>query len=309
MDSIDTMSSPSPVTVTRIPRPDEPVPGLSLPGAAVFAAGIAILAASTALALAGAWPWAAAVGVNAVACYLLFTVAHDASHHSLSSHEGVNVWLGRIATFLFAPQAGFRSWRFIHMQHHRFTNHDDGSDPDAYTMAGPSWQRPLRWLTVDLQYVVFFMRYWKQRPRADKIELLIQDLVVVAVIAASALTGHFVDLVLLVALPQRLAIVWLAYAFDYLPHHGLHHKPSEDRLKTTRNRVGGERVLSPLLLYQNYHLVHHLHPIVPFYRYLAVWRRNEDRYLEGDPALSTVRGRPLTSDEYRELRKLAAHEH
>ena len=48
---------------------------------------------------------------------------------------------------------------------------------------------------------------------------------------------------------------------------------------------------------------------MPFYRYLAVWRRNEDRYLEGDPALSTVRGRPLTSDEYRELRKLAAHEH
>ena len=123
------------------------------------------------------------------------------------------------------------------------------------------------------------------------------------------LTGHFVDLLLLVALPQRLSIVWLAYAFDYLPHHGLHHRPSEDRLKTTRNRVGGERVLSPLLLYQNYHLVHHLHPIVPFYRYLAVWRRNEDRYLEGEPALSTVRGRPLTSDEYRELRKLAAHEH
>ena len=57
------------------------------------------------------------------------------------------------------------------------------------------------------------------------------------------------------------------------------------------------------------HLVHHLHPIVPFYRYLAVWRRNEERYLEGDPALSTVGGRPLTVDEYRELCKLAEHEH
>ena len=33
------MSAVSPVTVTRIPRPDEPVGSLSLLGAAVFAAG------------------------------------------------------------------------------------------------------------------------------------------------------------------------------------------------------------------------------------------------------------------------------
>ena len=63
--------------------------------------------------------------------------------------------------------------------------------------------------------------------------------------------------------------------------------PTEDKLKTTRNRIGGERWISPVMLYQNYHLVHHLHPLVPFYRYIAVWRRNEAKYLEGDPALST----------------------
>ena len=48
-------------------------------------------------------------------------------------------------------------WRFIHMQHHRFTNHDDGSDPDGYTMRGPAWQRPLRWLTIDFYYMVFYL--------------------------------------------------------------------------------------------------------------------------------------------------------
>ena len=48
-----------------------------------------------------------------------------------------------------------------------------------------------------------------------------------------------------------------------------------------------ERLLTPVLLYQNYHLVHHLHPLIPFYRYIAVWRRNESEYLSGDPELST----------------------
>lgn len=29
--------------------------------------------------------------------------------------------------------------------------------------------------------------------------------------------------------PARLAVMWLGFAFDVLPHHGLHHTPQEDR--------------------------------------------------------------------------------
>ena len=299
--------STSPVTVTRIPRPDEPVPALSLPCAAVFAAGLAIFGLSTALALTGVWPWYAAVLPNALASYLLFTVAHDASHHSLSSHEGVNVWLGRVATFLFAPQAGFRTWRFIHMQHHRFTNHDDGRDPDHYTHRGPRWQGPLRWLTIDLYYIVWYLPQMRARPRAERRELYASWALFAALLVAAIATGHAFAFLVLFLVPMRLSIAWLGFAFDYLPHHGLHLTPEQDRFKTTRNRIGLERLLSPLLLYQNYHLVHHLHPTIPFHRYLAVWRRGESAYLDHDPALSDVRGRPLTADEYRRLRELAGH--
>jgi ring-1,2-phenylacetyl-CoA epoxidase subunit PaaE len=126
-------------------------------------------------------------------------------------------------------------------------------------------------------------------------------------VVALCAAGHALEVLTLYLLPQRLAVVYLGWAFDYLPHTRLRATPAEDRFRTTRNRIGAERLLSPLLLYQNYHLVHHLHPVVPFYRYLAVWRRNEDRYLEGGAALSTVRGRELTADEYRRLRELADH--
>lgn len=295
--------------MTRIPDPAEPVPAVAWPTVVLLAVGMVLWFGFVALGAAGTVPAGVAVLVVAVASYLLFTVSHDAAHHSASAREGLNRWVGRISTPFFAPQASFAVWRFIHMQHHRFTNHHDGSDPDAYTMGGPAWQRPVRWATVDLAYVVFYLRRIGGRPAAEKREYAVQTTLVAALAAGTVATGHATDLLLFVLLPQRIAIVWLAFAFDYLPHHGLHHRPSEDRLKTTRNRVGGEWWLSPVLLYQNYHLVHHLHPLVPFYRYIAVWRRNEDTYLEGDPALSTVRGRPLTTDEYRELRQLAAHEH
>jgi fatty acid desaturase len=293
--------------MTRIPDPAEPVPSLAIPTFLLLLAGIGLWVGSSALYLADVLPWWAAVPLNAIASYLLFTVSHDAAHHSVSSNGALNKWIGRLATPFFAPQAGFQTWRFIHMQHHRFTNHDDGSDPDAYTMRGPAWQRPFRWATVDVYYMVFYLPKLASRPRAEKVELVSQWAIVGAIAIAAAATGHIVDFLVLLVLPCRVAIVYLAWAFDYLPHHGLHLKPTEDKLKATRNRVGSERLLSPVLLYQNYHLVHHLHPLVPFYRYIAVWRRNEESYLDGDPALSTVRGRPLTAEEYRRLRALAEH--
>lgn len=69
-------------------------------------------------------------------------------------------------------------------------------------------------------------------------------------------------------------------------------------------RVGGENVLTPLFVYQNYHLVHHLHPSIPFYRYIVAWKRNEEAYLDRNAAISTWFGRSLTTSEYRTWRRL-----
>ncbi len=298
------------VTVTRIPDPAEPVPRVAWPTFGLLVGALGLLATSAALALTGTWPWPFSTLLNAVAIYLLFTVSHDAAHHAASSDDRTNAWMGWISTPFFAPQAAFPTWRFIHMQHHRFTNHDDGRDPDHYTMEGPRWQLPLRWATIDLHYLAFYLPRLGRRPRREQVALAVQVALVAALTVWAIASGHGWEILVLYYLPQRLAIVLLAFAFDWLPHHGLHHRPQEDRLKTTRNRVGGERWLSPALLYQNYHLVHHLHPVVPFYRYLQVWRRGERDYLEGDPALSTIRGRPITADEYRRMRELVeAHDH
>lgn len=159
------------VSVRRIPDPEEPVPVLARPTLILLAASLVAWLASTALALVDALPLAAAVAINSVAAYLLFTVAHDAAHHAASSHTGLNRWMGRVATPFFAPQASFAVWRYIHMQHHRFTNHDDGRDPDHYTHAGPRWQLPLRWLTIDLHYVRFYFPQLAGRPRSEKVRL------------------------------------------------------------------------------------------------------------------------------------------
>jgi fatty acid desaturase len=306
MQSTEPPIAAPPVTVTRIPNPAEPVPVLALPTLCLLCAGIALWSASSVLYLTGELAWWATVGVNAVASYLLFTVSHDAGHHSVSSVGWLNDLFGRISTPFFAMHAAFPVWRYIHMQHHRFTNHDDGDDPDHYTMQGPRWQTLLRWLTIDYAYLFFYLPRVRRRPLREQLEAMLWLTVAVAVPIALIASGNALIWLVLLFLPSRLTILFLAWAFDYLPHHGLRDRPSEDRLKTTRNRIGRERILSPILLFQNYHLVHHLHPVVPFYRYIAVWRRNEDKYLAGSPSLSTVRGRPITPREYRQMRELVA---
>ena len=97
------------------------------------------------------------VVLNSIAAYISFTPTHEASHHAVSSNRHLNDWIGRVATALQSPVPFFRSFRYIHMQHHRFTNHPS-KDPDLYVGKGPLWQLPFRWVSLDLNYLFFYLR-------------------------------------------------------------------------------------------------------------------------------------------------------
>jgi fatty acid desaturase len=295
------------VEAARLPDPAEPVPPVAWPTVVLFFAGLGLLGGSTALGIEGVIPVPVAVLLNVAATYMFFTVLHDAMHRSLSQHACVNDWFGRVSAPLVAPPfISYSVFRFVHMQHHRFTNHDETQDPDAYSSNGPAWSWPLRWATQDIRYWFFYFPLVKTRPRAELVEFAVTVAVVLAIMGALIAAGYGIELLVYCILPTRLNILFLGFAFDFLPHHGLDQTPQEDRYKTTRNRVGLERLMSPVLLYQNYHLVHHLHPLVPFYRYLRAWRRNEETYLEHDTPLATFGGRRVSVEEYRRRRGLSS---
>ncbi|RZL67821.1 MAG: 2Fe-2S iron-sulfur cluster binding domain-containing protein, partial [Rhodococcus sp. (in: high G+C Gram-positive bacteria)] len=163
---------------------------------------------------------------------------------------------------------------------------------------------PLRWATIDVWYIVFYLRSIKQRPRREAAMAALTMTAFVAAAVVLMTNGYASEVVWLYLVPQRFGLVVLAWWFDYLPHHGLTVTQREDKYQATRVRVGGEAWLTPLFVYQNYHLVHHLHPSVPFYRYVRAWRRNEQAYLDRNAAISTWFGRSLTPSEYRTWRRL-----
>ena len=279
------------------------VSALSWPIVGIFSGALAVFAFASWAALAHTLPAQATILLSSAAIFVLFTVLHDAAHYSVSSHRWVNVAFGRVAMLFVSPLISFKSFAFIHIEHHRNTN-DDDNDPDHFVSAAPWWQLPVRFPLMDVPYLSFLVRNVKRRPRAEVLETVFLMGATVAVIVTCAFTGHLWTLAVLYLIPERVAMFVLAWWFDWLPHHDLEDTQQENRYRATRNRVGSEWILTPLLLSQNYHLVHHLHPSIPFHRYVSAWRRNEEAYLERDAAIGTVFGQQLDPGAYREWKRL-----
>jgi ferredoxin-NADP reductase/fatty acid desaturase len=290
--------------VLGLPDPGETVPRLAWPTALLFVGTLGLFAFEAWAVLAAQWsPWLT-VPIGAAVTFLMFSVLHEATHHAISTDTRLNNAFGHLSQPFVAAYTTFPLMQFIHIEHHRNTNEPKASDPDAWTSEGPWWQLPFRWATIDVWYMAFYLRRLRERPRVEVVVTLGTFMSVAVVFGAIAATGHLYELVVLYLVPQRIGLTILAWWFDYLPHHGLTATQRENKYRATRVRVGGEAWLTPLFVYQNYHLVHHLHPSVPFYRYVRAWRRNETAYLDRDAAISTWFGRSLTAEEYRTWRRL-----
>ncbi|WP_254052288.1 fatty acid desaturase [Aeromicrobium sp. A1-2] len=290
--------------MSGLPDPGEGVPAVAWPTMALYVGTLALFALEMFGVFGAGWtPWVT-IPMGAAVTFLMFSVLHEATHHAVSTNDRLNDLMGHIAVPLVAPYAGYAMFRFLHIEHHRNTNEQKSVDPDAWTSDGPWWQLPFRWMTLDLWYVVFYVRRAPQRPRGELVATVMFAVATLSIFAGLFATGYGWELTVAFLIPQRIGLTLLSWWFDYLPHHGLPFTGRQDKYRATRIRVGGEAWATPLFVYQNYHLVHHLHPSVPFYRYVRAWRRNEQAYLDRNAAISTIFGRSLTPSEYRTWRRL-----
>jgi fatty acid desaturase len=244
----------------------------------------------------------AALVLWSVAAYVSFTPMHDASHGSIatgrSPYRALNGIIGRAcAMTLCAPFAAFR---YLHLQHHKYTN-VRGKDPDLWSSMPPLIARtpclaPLMsvfFVTQAWSYIVHYLKHRKQRPSLEVQESLLTVVLTLVYPLISLLRfGNESYAFWCYALPGYVAIAFLAMAFDYLPHrpHGttsIYEGTNLTALSVDYSTAEGKRSvksyvtapLTPLLLWQNYHVIHHLYPWIPFYRYSKVWYAYEKELL------------------------------
>ena len=241
----------------------------------------------------------AACLINGTAGYFLFSPMHDAIHSSVGRSKKLNLWVGRITFLYFSSLVAFELMRFIHFRHHRNAN-GEGDEADQIVQSGPAWLRPLKWPFIDLIYGWKYLGYWKDRPKSETRSVIIMFLTTLVVWPWLIINGYLMELLMFWIIPQRISFFFISFIFVYLPHVPNEISEKEDAYRATSIREGMEWLLSPLMMYQNYHLVHHLYPNVPFYRLVKIWNSRLDEHLSHDPAVVSTLGlypRPAKTSE------------
>lgn len=250
-----------------IARRHELAPGeTAWPTVALFFCALAFQACCAALGSRGGLPaWAAVLGC-AAAAYSQFTVLHDSVHRGLSRRPWLNDAVGAAAAvFLLAP---FDAFRRNHLHHHAHTN-DPLADPD-YWAAGETWLgTAARCLTMlQYHYYCYIFKLWRRDEHTVRAYSCLG--LMAAAFAAGAWLGYGRPLLLYWVIPAQLAVAALALLFDYWPH-----RPHTARGRMRDTAVIEPRWLDPLFLEQNLHLIHHLWPTIPWYRYRSLFREAE----------------------------------
>jgi beta-carotene hydroxylase len=165
--------------------------------------------------------------------------------------------------------AAYQSFRYVHLLHHKHVN-DENKDPDKWTGPAPTsfftspLFLPFRWLTLDIGYIVFVFRNYRLAPWHVWLEFTLVSISTSCIITYfTYVNPHLFSLFLLHwVIPHRIAVGFLGFAFDWLPHYPFDGKGRWDNTTILRTSSLFEPLITFALFFQNYHLIHHLWPQV-----------------------------------------------
>lgn len=233
--------------------------------------------------------------IVSVASFLQFTPLHDAAHRAISSRwDWLNTFVANWCFYFFIPLIiSGQSFRYLHMQHHRFANGGPDLDPDDWVSGRFNWHLPLRCMTIFFSYLKHFFKQASSRPKTEVAIGFATTLITIAIAVFAYNQDKMSWLLICMILPIFLSSGWLAFVFDWLPHTPHDVPETEDPYQATVTREGAEWFWTPLLLWQNYHLLHHLYPRVPFYRYARVWYAMRETFMDRGARVVDSFNRPI----------------
>ncbi len=234
-------------------------------------------AAIVALGLTGHAPLWACAAVLSLVSYAHYTLVHESIHGNVVAGKPAWAWVNTLVGWIgsLGLGIGWPALQRTHVLHHSHTNTE--RDPDI-VVKGTLAQLLRKWIIgvplslvpMGLMRFIAPARYQRLRgvfSGADVLQVSGVTLATLILLAASLVTGHFMDWLLLWFVPTKIAILILNIFFQWLPHYPF---DRTDRYGNTRVSLWAGGTF--LTLQQNLHLMHHLWPSVPFYNYARLYR-------------------------------------
>jgi beta-carotene hydroxylase len=235
-------------------------PGDFNPNVFMFLAAIALVALSTCGYWLWNWPDPCCFGLNVIALHMVGTVIHDASHHAAHPNRVMNAIMGHGSALMLG--FAFPVFTRVHMQHHAHVN-DPKNDPDHFvSTGGPLWLIAARFFYHEIYF--FKRRLWR---KYELLEWFLSRLFVATIVYIACENGFLGYILNFWFSPALVVGLALGLFFDYLPH-----RPFQERDRWKNARVYPSPVLNLLIGGQNYHLIHHLWPSIPWYKYQGAYQ-------------------------------------
>lgn len=248
-------------------------PAVAWPTLILLVAVAAGLCVTIRLATGGEIAYWHAAAINTVIFYGTYTIVHEGVHDNIVPHGRLR-WINMIAAFIAAAPLWLLIYphRKSHMVHHTRCNTDE--DPDIYARGDfgvvTFWRIPLAILGQLNPLEQYHQCRHYNVPRGETIASMATLAAYYAFCAIVIYAGYGYELVMFWLLPFFVGYDLMLVFFTWVPHHphtltGRYH---DTRCSLWR---GGNLLTQG----QNYHLIHHMMPWVPWYRYETVFHEIE----------------------------------
>jgi beta-carotene hydroxylase len=217
--------------------------------------------------------------LNSFILYLDQTPLHEACHGNIAGKDSNFLWLNNLVGYVCGAILlhEYKAFRFMHLTHHRDTNNPE-LDPDHWVAV----QGPLKVLFRSLTIVWWYHQYfWKhiafhahipgRRPLT--IHIAVAYTILYSIAFWLSVFGWWREVLALWIVPHILASALIIYFFAYLTHkpHEVHERYRDTNIFWVKGKIL-EPIVNWLYMFQNFHLVHHLFPRIPFYLYPNAFR-------------------------------------
>lgn len=246
-------------------------PGVAWPTLLLLAGVYAGLASSVYLGMAGVLPMWFAATINAIILYGTYTVVHEGVHDNIVPRNRRLRWVNMAAAFFAAVPLWMLIYphRKSHMLHHTKCNTEQ--DPDIYARGSfgvvTFWRIPLATLGHFNPIEQYRQCVQLNLTDTQRHISMATFAAYVALAGGIVLAGYDFELLVLWLVPFFVGYGVMLIFFTWIPHHP---HTITGRYQDTRCSIW--RGANLLTQGQNYHLIHHMMPWIPWYRYECVYK-------------------------------------
>jgi beta-carotene hydroxylase len=217
--------------------------------------------------------------LNSLILYADQTPLHEACHGNIAGKDSNYLWVNHLVGYVCGAILlhEYKAFRYMHLAHHRDTN-DPDIDPDHWVAVKNPFLVLFRCFTIVFWYQQYFWKHIAFHAHIPGMRPLTLHIVAMYTILYSvafwlSVFGWWREVLMLWIGPHIIASAMIIYFFAYLTHmpHEVHERYRDTNVFWVKGKIM-EPIVNWLYMFQNFHLIHHLFPRIPFYLYPKAFR-------------------------------------